>query len=224
VLELARLLHSVFGEHWPKSFVAVCAIFGAFTFGGVAFLLVAAAKKASTPPPTSPIAVESKPVPPPVEPPIQQKASIHKVTKKIERSIIQNAPQGINIGGDNNGTAIVNNGPPPLELKWTSEDAPATVEYPYAKTVVVRSNQIFSPVSLIVICSAEIKLVSPGGFMTRPDFGVTQQSNRIGYVYYESPPLAPGVPLSIGIAGQVPFKIEDVKPANIQPRKNVLDR
>lgn len=29
---------------------------------------------------------------------------------------LQNAPGGINIGRDNNGTAIVNNGPPPLEL------------------------------------------------------------------------------------------------------------
>jgi hypothetical protein len=45
MLEFAKLLHDVFGSHWPRTFISVAAIVGALIFGGTAWLLVIAARK-----------------------------------------------------------------------------------------------------------------------------------------------------------------------------------
>ena len=59
--------------------------------------------------------------------------------------------------------------------------------------------------------------------MFKPDFAVTQQSNKIGYVYYESPALPPGVDLAITVSSTNPFSVLDVRQAIIEPRTNVAD-
>ena len=123
-------------------------------------------------------------------------------------------------GGITAGT--INLGPPPLKLDWTAK--PLTSDkFQYAQQVTVTANVAFQPVSLVIECDQEIKDVAPSGIMFRPDFGITQQSNKIGYVYYESPSLAPGVKLSIGVFRTNPFSILDVRPAAITPRKNMAD-
>jgi len=123
-------------------------------------------------------------------------------------------------GGITAGT--INVGAPPLKLEWTVKPL-ASDRFQHAQQVTVTANVAFQPVSLVIECDQEIEDVEPSGIMFRPDAGITQQSNKIGYVYYESPPLAPGVKLTIGVFSKSPFSILDVRPAAITPRKNVAD-
>jgi hypothetical protein len=48
MLEFAKLLHDAFGSSWPKTFVVLSALVGAFIFGGSALLVVMAARKSAT--------------------------------------------------------------------------------------------------------------------------------------------------------------------------------
>jgi len=45
MLDFAKLLHDAFGSSWPRMFVLVAALLGAFLFGGTAYLIVVAARK-----------------------------------------------------------------------------------------------------------------------------------------------------------------------------------
>jgi hypothetical protein len=119
--------------------------------------------------------------------------------------------------------ASINCTPPPLKLHWTTSPLAASDSFQYRQAVIVTGNVALKPVSLIVVCNQEIKEVSPIGYMIRPDFGVSQQSNKIGLVYYENPPLAPGVGLTIMISAANPFSVLDVRRAVIKPRKNAAD-
>lgn len=110
--------------------------------------------------------------------------------------------------------------PPLLKLHWTTSPLAASDNFQYRQAVTVTGNVALKPVSLIVVCNQEIKEVSPIGYMIRPDFGVTRQSNKIGLVYYENPPLAAGVRLTIMISAAYPFSVLDVRRAVIKPRKN----
>jgi len=130
-------------------------------------------------------------------------------------SIVQN-------GGTGN-TAASTCTPPPLKLAWTSRSLHSDNRFQYRNMVTVTANIAFQPVSLIVICDQEIKDISAAGLMYKPDFAVTQQSNKIGYVYYESPALAPGVDLAITVSSTNPFSVLDVRQEIIKPRKNVAD-
>jgi hypothetical protein len=113
--------------------------------------------------------------------------------------------------------------PPPLKLHWTTSLLAASDNFQYRKAVIVTGNVALKPVSLIIVCNQEIKEVSPVGYMVRPDFGVTQQNNKIGLVYYENPPLAAGVSLTIMISAANPFSVLDVRRAVIKPHKNAAD-
>jgi hypothetical protein len=44
MLEYAKLLHDAFGVHWPRTFIVGSAVLGALIFGGIAALLVLAAR------------------------------------------------------------------------------------------------------------------------------------------------------------------------------------
>lgn len=124
-------------------------------------------------------------------------------------------------GGITAGTVNVDT--PPLKLNWVTAPSAPTEKFAYAQRVTVTPNVAFNPVSFDIICDAEIKEVDPHGQMIRPDFGITAQNNRIGYVYYENPPLPPGAGLTVGVYSTNPFSIVDVKPAVIAPRRNTAD-
>jgi hypothetical protein len=117
----------------------------------------------------------------------------------------------------------INCTPPPLRLHWTTSPLAASDKFQYRQAVIVTGNVALKPVSLIVVCNHEIKEVAPIGYMIRPDFGVTQQSNKIGLVYYENPPLTPGVSLTIMISAANPFSVLDVRRAVIKPNTNAAD-
>jgi hypothetical protein len=119
--------------------------------------------------------------------------------------------------------ASINCTPPPLKLHWTTRLLAASDNFQYRQAVIVTGDVALKPVSLIIVCNQEIKEVSPVGYMIRPDFGVTQQSNKIGLVYYENPPLAPGVSLTIMISAANPFSVLDVRRAVIKPNTNAAD-
>jgi hypothetical protein len=119
--------------------------------------------------------------------------------------------------------ASINCTPPPLKLHWTTRLLAASDNFQYRQAVIVTGNVTLKPVSLIIVCNQEIKEVSPVGYMIRPDFGVTQQSNKIGLVYYENPPLTPGVSLTIMISAANPFSVLDVRRAVIKPNTNAAD-
>jgi hypothetical protein len=130
---------------------------------------------------------------------------VAQVPHESKQPLVQNAPQGIAIGGDNFGTAVVNNAPPPLEIKWSSIELRPD-DFPYGRTALV-SNQIYSPVSLLVTCDSEIKAAWVVGVTIMSQIGVLPEDNRKALVYYESPALSPGMELRIGIAAEVPIQI-----------------
>jgi hypothetical protein len=126
------------------------------------------------------------------------------------------APNGIAIAGGTVTNPTVNNfGPPPLKLTWSVVPGEATAKFPYRQNVTVKTNVDFHPVSVAVICDGEINQIQAYGAMFFPHFGITKESNKIGYIYYENPPLAPGVSLEISVDSMKPFSVVDVRQANI---------
>jgi hypothetical protein len=122
---------------------------------------------------------------------------------------------GSNCIGVNNGSAtqsiIVDT--PPLKLAWSVVADQPTGGFPYRQTVTVKTNVDFHPVSLVVMCSEEIKNIQAYGVFNSPRFGITKDSKKVGYIYYENPPLAPGVPLVISVDSASPFSVVDVQAA-----------
>jgi len=124
-----------------------------------------------------------------------------------------------------NGTINVTVDTPPLNPTWSAESKSSdNPSLPYRQDVTVTPNVQWQPVSFIVICSDEIKDVNPlGFFMGKKDWGVTQQSNKIGFVYFDNPPLAARTSMLVVVSSDKPFRVIDVKPAQIAPRRNVMD-
>ncbi len=127
-------------------------------------------------------------------------------------------------------TGQINVDTPPLKLKWTSsplseEALPSISEgspqkrFKYGQEVIVTPNVAFQPVSLAIICDQGIKEVEAYGAMFRSHFSLAAESNKIGLIYYEAPPLGPGVELTIHAFSDNPFKVVDVRPAKINQRK-----
>ena len=83
----------------------------------------------------------------------------------------------------------------------------------------VTPNVAFQPVSLAIICDQEIKEVAAYGMTVRPYFNLAADNNKMGLIYYEAPPLGPGVELTIHAFSDNPFKVVDVMPAKIQRKE-----
>lgn len=134
----------------------------------------------------------------------------------------QGACNAIQQGGSGN-QQIVDCGPPPLKLTWSVRPASPDGAFAYRQIVTVEANIDFHPVSFAIYCDREIKDVSPGGTFFRLDAGITSQSNKIGYVYYENPSLAAGVPLMVTVSSTEPFNVLKVEQHAITPRRNAAD-
>jgi len=162
---------------------------------------------------------------PPVE---QQKAnrsnkSDSAVSQELP-TVTQGAGSAFSVNQQGGVTAgTINVDTPPLKLEWTVSPFEPNEQFKYRQSVTVKGNVAFNPVSFVVVCDQEIKDVSVGGLMIRSDFGITAQSNKIGYVYYENPPLPPGVALRVIVSSTNPFSVLRVEPAQIQPRRNAAD-
>lgn len=141
---------------------------------------------------------------------------VGSVTQGSGSALSVNQQGGITVG-------TINLESPPLKLEWTANPLQPDEKFQYRETVNVTTNIVFQPVSLIVICDQEIKDITAMGLMYRADFAVTQQDNKIGYVYYESPALVPGVGLTITVSSTNPFSVLGVRQAVIKPRKNAAD-
>ncbi len=105
-----------------------------------------------------------KKMPPPatVEPPIVKPIPATKPQKHpsvTESNPIptpsQNAPGGINIGRDNNGTAIVNNGPPPPRLISSNETDTENRDGTYTATCVLQIESEIAPGHLVLQVNTE---------------------------------------------------------------------
>jgi hypothetical protein len=130
---------------------------------------------------------------------------------------VTQACSGSNCIGNNYGSATqaIIVATPPLKLTWSAiRDEPAG-DFPYRQTVTVKATAEFHPVSLAVICDEEIKKIQAYGVFNYSRFGIAKESNKIGYIYYENPPLAPGVPLVISVDSTKPFSVVDVKPIRL---------
>jgi hypothetical protein len=137
------------------------------------------------------------------------------------------APQGIAIGGDASVTnPTVNNfGPPPLEMKWSAKSVnrPQLTEdkksFKYQQQVTVTVNQRYTPVSVGVLCSADIGEIV--GFLRDPHMqlfsrhGTDRDNTHMGFVYWEGSPVTPDQPLMISIRSDQPFSVLDVQQAKI---------
>jgi hypothetical protein len=166
---------------------------------------------------------ESKPPKPQGHPPLsgQQQSG----AGNVQSGSVTQGPCSSNQQGGTGNQSNINCVPPPLQLDWSAKPTTnAGNNWDYNQLVTVKANVDFHPVSFVIVCDQEIKDVSPGGvFLGTKDWGVTQQSNKIGFVYYDNPSLAPGVPLIITVSSDKPFSVLEVKPANIQPRKSAWD-
>ena len=117
------------------------------------------------------------------------------------------------VGGGNN----VNCGPPRLEMKWSAKsvDPPQLTEdkraFKYQQQVKIEVNQPYTPVSVGVVCSAEIGEIQgflPGGSAQFfPKHGTDKDNKKMGFVYFEGSPATPTNPLVISIWSDQPLSV-----------------
>lgn len=132
-----------------------------------------------------------------------------------------NAPNGIAIGGGTVNNPTVNNyGPPPLKLTWQSQtEDPSQFSFKakFVQLLTIKSNVMWTPVSLAIICDGEILRVMPNnGAFANLLIGIASENKDIGLVRYTSPVLAPGAPVEIFVFSDVPVNITNVVPVNIK--------
>jgi hypothetical protein len=122
----------------------------------------------------------------------------------------------------NQGTTVqapqtVNNyGPPPLKLTWQAKADNPTPDARFVQKVRIESNVMWTPVSIAIVCDAEIKEVRMGtGAFTMILTSLAAEDKRIGLVRYTSPTLAPGSPVEVFVLSDTPFTVKDVVQAQI---------
>jgi hypothetical protein len=111
----------------------------------------------------------------PVRPPeiayLKSPAPLSAKITQVRPKPQQNAPAGINIGHDNNGTAIVNNGPPPLELvpsvQVVQSDKPGLIK---SVITIVPNMPVSAPTAIALefdnpISSISFSISNVGAFM-----------------------------------------------------------
>jgi len=138
----------------------------------------------------------------------------------------QNCPNGICIGGNNSGNASVYNyGPPPIQMKWTihSIDPPQPTQsgkaFKYEQQVTVTVDQMYTPVSLGVVCSAPISEIE--GWLPSahtqflPKNGTDKDDQKKGFVYWQGSPATPQDPVIIAIWSDEPLSVLKVATTQI---------
>jgi len=159
------------------------------------------------------------PTPNPAKP--QQDNSVHlEGGSKIEQQ--SSGPCSPNIIG---GANSFNCGPPPPEIKWSVHEViPPRMsdekhEFKYEKQVMVTVNATYTPISLGVICDAEIEEVNvgmEGAYMRlNPRTGVDLDNRKHAYAYFEGTPATPEKPVWISLWSSNPFAVLEVRQAKI---------
>ena len=137
----------------------------------------------------------------------------------------QSCPNGICIGGDNNGSATVNNnsyGPPPLTFKWTVEAVPSRKsEFPNEITVVIFPSDVYIPVSLGIVCDSEVGAVEfdfgpNGSIIASSSAGVAADNNKIAYISFNGTAMAPNFPLYVHLWSNGHLQVVQVAKATIK--------
>ena len=110
-------------------------------------------------------------------------------------------------------------------MKWSAKrvDPPQLTEdkraFKYQQQVTIKVNQPYTPVSVGVVCSADIGEIQ--GFLVGgsaqffPKHGTDRDNKKLGFVYFEGSPATPANPLVISIWSDQPLAVLQVDKANI---------
>ncbi|MGA9042873.1 MAG: hypothetical protein WB421_20255 [Terriglobales bacterium] len=85
----------------------------------------------------------------------------------------------------------------------------------------VMVNESYTPMSLGVVCDAEIKEITAhvatnlAEMHLNPRFGLDHDSKKVGFAYFEGTPVTPDSPLFISIWSDTPFTVREVRQAKI---------
>jgi hypothetical protein len=148
----------------------------------------------------------------------------HGSTEKNQPPPSQSCPNGICIGGDNAGTAIVNNygqpSPPPLQLNWTARDIVPSErnEFTFEREVTVTVNTPYTPVAVAIICDSEIGMIAHGLKNGEVSFNVHEgidADKKKAFVYFEGAGVTPRNPLLIRLWSNQPLSVLAVGRARI---------
>jgi hypothetical protein len=149
----------------------------------------------------------------PAGPKTEQSQSGHD---NIQSGPITQAPcSALQQGGSGN-EASINCEPPPLKLNWSVEAMPPNDKFSNRQRISVISNVDFHPVSFVIVCDHDIKAVDVFGVFSGANaWGIMPGRANIGYVYFDNPSLAPGVPLRVLVSADKPFNILRVQQARL---------
>jgi hypothetical protein len=123
------------------------------------------------------------------------------------------------------GNSTVNCGPPPIQIKWDAktidppEATPDKRVFKYQQQVTVNVSATYTPVSLGVLCNADIGEIQ--GYLPIPHAelmprnGTDKNNSKIGFVYFEGTAARPDVPVVISIWSDQPLSVLEVKQARI---------
>jgi len=145
-------------------------------------------------PQTPPEKASKEPVPtetPTVKPVPSAKPQKHQPIVKsnpIQASSVQNCPNGNCIGGDNNGTAIVNNGPPEPNVQFVASKSVETANHRYVTMVQITADQDIKDFTFSLefdntVYSPEVELSYASGFVMSSTLKASAGSSKPGNVF-----------------------------------------
>lgn len=141
------------------------------------------------------------------------------------------APNGIANAAPNLGTQSVTNfGPPPITFSFTARDVDPPMDgdkpsqYKYEKEVTITPSASYSPVSVAVICDADLESVSAlpqqGGAELSPMMGTAFGNKHVALIYFAGSPVTPWNPLVVTLRANQPISVSKVEQAAIRPKPN----
>lgn len=136
----------------------------------------------------------------------------------------QNCPNGICVGGENSGSATVNNfGPPPITFQWKTESMDSTkAGFPHKTMVTITPSDTYTPVSLAIVCDVELQQEVRFDFGTNasallsPSSGVTLEDKKIAYVKFGGTAVTPDTPLFVYLWSKEPLQVLRIVQAKIR--------
>jgi hypothetical protein len=169
------------------------------------------------PSPSVPIVKTPKPTPQPPSVKVDQ----HGQGNGAIGGSVTLAPCSVLQNGGNNNKADVNCGPQPVEIKYAVLDVvpPQDKPFKYEKQVTVMVNAAYTPVSLGVVCNAEIEAVDArmeGASIRINERKGIDDTKKVAFAYFEGSPVTPDKPVVIDVWSNQPFSVLEVKQAKIE--------